>query len=75
MQVRADGGETELTKYTHEGVQHEVGGLLLPAYSTCTTQMACEGARWSSGSSCRCLLLAAAHCYLACVSLQKMYLL
>jgi len=23
-QVRADGGETELTKYTHEGVQHEV---------------------------------------------------
>ena len=33
-QVRADGGETELTKYTHEGVQHEVGGLLLPAYST-----------------------------------------
>ena len=31
VQVRADGGETELTKYTHEGVQHEVGGLLLPA--------------------------------------------
>ena len=33
VQVRADGGETELTKYTHEGVQHEVGGLVLPAYA------------------------------------------
>ena len=29
LQVRADGVETELTKYTHEGVQHEVGGLVL----------------------------------------------
>ena len=34
MQVRADGGETELTKYTHEGVQHEVGARLLPDYNT-----------------------------------------
>ena len=34
VQVRADGGETELTKYTHEGVQHEVRGLLLPAHNT-----------------------------------------
>ena len=70
VQVRADGGETELTKYTHEGVQHEVGGLLAPVLIIhCTIQRMLVKAQGAlQRSSCRRLLLAAAHCYMACVS-------